>query len=518
MAMAGFACARRPVNKIIPYVVKPEEIVPGQALYYASSDPTTGYGLLVKTREGRPIKLEGNPDHPVNQGSLTARGQAALLDLYEVERLKGHYAGDRKGGRNAISANEADGRVIRQLKEVAASGKKVRILTAPVLSDSTRELIAEFVKANSSAQHDELDVLALEDVMSGQEAAYGAAVLPHYRFDQAQVIVSLGADFLGTWPMSLEASRKFMANRKLNEKNASQAQMSQLYAFETTMTVTGANADHRYGVRPGDEFRIAAALAYELFVNRRLGRLGQDNAVASALLGYKPESIAQEVGFDVRVIRELAIELWENRGRSLVLAGGLNVRTSTSNALQALVNLLNSGLENEGKTVDGTAWVSPRRASTSARLVQLVEEMKSGQVGAMIVAGVNPCYTLAGLGFEEALKAVPFLVTSATAENETTHCADIVYGDQHFLESWGDAQVRKGIVSLQQPVIAPIHENTRSFQDTLLALMGRKETFHDVVKNHWKESVYRESGSNAPFEFFWESALRDGVVNLWKLV
>ncbi len=511
MAMASFACARRPVHKIIPYVVKPEELTPGNANFYASTDPTTGYGLLVKTREGRPIKLEGNSEHPLNRGALTARGQASLLDLYDTERLREAAIGDRQGNHKATSLPEVDAAVVAKLK---ANVGKVRILTGPVLGDSTRKLIGEFNRS-FGAQHVEFDLLGLDDVVDGQVEAYGTSVLPAYRFDEADVIVSLGADFLGTWPFSLEASRQFMAKRKLNEKDSKHSKMSKLVTFEPTMTVTGANSDERFGVRPGDEARVGLALAYELIVNQKVTRYAGDLGIVSALAGYRPEAIATEIGVEAKVIRDAAAQLWEARGRSLVVAGGIATRTQSARALHAVVNLLNSALDNEGKTVDGTANYAPRRGDGFAGVARLVQEMQAGSVGVLVVSGINPCYLLEAVGFEQALAKVGTVIVSATTADETVRRADFVLADLHFLENWGDAQVRKGYVSLQQPVIAPIHAGCRGFQDSLLAWSGRKEVFHDFLKAHWKETVYREAGASADFETFWEGALREGVIDLF---
>jgi molybdopterin-containing oxidoreductase family iron-sulfur binding subunit len=511
MAMASFACARRPVHKIIPYVVKPEELVPGVANYYASTDPTTGYGLLVKTREGRPIKLEGNPEHPLNRGALTARGQAALLDLYDTERLREPAQGDRKGNRKALTVAELDSAVAAKLK---AHQGRVRVLTGPVHGETSRKLISEFTR-QFGGEHVEFDFLGLDEVADGQEESFGSAVLPAYRLDQCEVVVSLGADFLGTWPFALEHSRQFMAARKLNDKAARQTRMSKLTTFEPTMTVTGANSDERFGVRPGDEYRIAMALAHELVVNRRLSRYASDLAVVASLGGYKVETIATEIGIEPKVLRDLASSLWEARGRSLVLAGGIATRNRDARALQIVTNFLNVVLENEGKTVDGTANYGFRRGEGFSGVWRLIRDMKSGGVGALVIAGVNPCYLLEGLGFEEALSKVDTVVVSGLVVDETARCADYIAADLHFLENWGDAQVRKGYISLQQPVIAPIHAGCRGFQDSLLSWMGRKEVFHDYLKTNWKDSVYREVGGAAPFEVFWEGALREGVIDLF---
>jgi molybdopterin-containing oxidoreductase family iron-sulfur binding subunit len=315
--MAGFACARRPVHKIIPYVVKPEEITPGVSNWYASTDPETGYGVLVKTREGRPIKLEGNPDHPLNRGKLSARGQAAVLDLYDPDRLKAPLQRSKGGAGKAITWAEADQAVVAKLK---AAGSKVRVLSGPMGSDTTRKLVGEFLGGNA-ASHVEFDPLALDEIAEGQLESYGTAVMPHYRFDRADLIVSFGADFLGTWPNAVGYAADFMSRRRLLDEKHAATRMSQLVTFESTMTLTGSNSDERHPLRPGDEVRAALAIAHELIVNQKRSRFATDSAVTSALSGYKPETIAGETGIAGSVFKKLAQALWAARGKGMVLAG-----------------------------------------------------------------------------------------------------------------------------------------------------------------------------------------------------
>ncbi len=523
MAMASMACARRPVHKIIPYVVKPEEITPGESNFYASVEPETGYGILIKTREGRPIKLEGNPDHPLNRGGLGVRGQAALLSLYDPDRLKDPVAYNRAGGgKHKATWKEVDEAVASKLK----TANRVRVLTGQLHSPSTRRLVNEFLAAFPNGQHVEFEVLGRDDLAQGQALSYGTAIHPHYRFDRADVVVSLGADFLGTWGPSEEYQRDWSTKRKLSSQNAAHAKLSKVIVFEPVMTVTGASADERHPIRPGDEVKVALALAYEIIVNRRQSRYAGDTGVSATLNGYKPEAVAQDIGLagGAEAIRQTAKLLWAHRGNSLVVGGGTQSMTEEAVALQVAVNLLNSALENDGVTVDAEGSIPLGANSGWKALRKLIAEMNSGSVDVLIVHGPNPAYSLPpALGFEEALKKVPFVVTLGEHEDETALLGNYALPTHHFLENWGDSQTRKGVYAIQQPAIAPLF-NSRAFEDALLAwikagqlragslatqIAGSAEngTWHDYLQANWK-SMFASQGN---FRQFWETTLQKGV-------
>jgi Fe-S-cluster-containing dehydrogenase component/anaerobic selenocysteine-containing dehydrogenase len=524
MAMAGFACARRPVHKIIPYVVKPEEVTPGVANFYASTLAENGssLGVLIKVREGRPIKLEGNPEHPLSAGRLSAQGQASLLSLYDPDRLKAPVSRTREGVSKDITWKEADSAIVSRLKKAASKGGQVRILSEVVTSDSTRRLVREVI-SGFKGQHVEFEPLVLEDLADAQAQSYGSAVMPEYRFADAETVLSLGADFLGTWPNSVAHSQAWSTRRKVDGSKPSRSEQSRLLCFESVFTLTGSNADERYPVRAGDELKIALAIAHELMVIRKVTRYAGDLAVVASLNGYTPDAVAREIGLDggADVIRQTADRLWKSKGKGIVIGGGVHTRTADAVALQVAVNLLNSALENEGATVDASRSVEAHGSFEA--LSQLVRDMKAGRVDVLIVHRANPAFSLpASFGFEQAVRKVPTVIVISERIDETALLADYVLPDHHFLENWGDAQPRRGLYSLQQPAIAPIHDS-RSFQDSLIAwtkvsgvasgsLAARSDDWHGYLMANWRETVYRESGSPAQFEQFWEGALRVGVL------
>lgn len=513
IAMASLSCARRPVHQIIPYVVKPEEVTPGVPTWYAStcSECSSGCGVLVKNREGRPIKLEGNPDHPVSRGALCAKGQASLLNLYDPDRLKKPQSRSRVHPdiSRALSWEEADSEIITRLNLHRA---KIRLWTDKTNSPSTQALIKEFLLAFPSSKHVEFNSTSLEEIQQGQYLSYGESVVPHYRFDRASLIVSLGADFLGNWISPVEHARDWSQKRKLFSQNPSGAVLSRLICFEPTFTVTGANADERYPIRPEDEIKVALALIYEILINQKKSSFSNDLNVKKILAGYSPELISEEIGLPKKLFSQLANELWKHRGHGLVVAGGLASKTVHSVSLQVAVNFLNSILENEGVTVDAVNGSFCSNSGFEASM-QLLEEMKAGEIDLLIIHGINPFYSFPSSVFnlEKAFDAVGCVIRVSSHLDETARFSDYVLPDHHFLESWGDAHPRRGVFSLQQPTIAPLYES-RSFQDSLLKWIKSSQDWHTYLRKYWKKNLYSESDFFGDFEQFWESCLRTGVL------
>ncbi|MCM2324599.1 MAG: Fe-S-cluster-containing hydrogenase [Oligoflexia bacterium] len=520
LAMAGFACARRPVHKIIPYVVKPEEITLGEATWYASTSQACSCkcGILVKTREGRPIKLEGNPDHPLNRGALCVQGQASVLSLYDPDRLKAPIARDRAtGARKEATWADVDQVIQAKLK----NARSIRVLSGQSTGASTDRLLQDFVSGYADGAVIRYEPLALGELSEAQRLSYGEAVTPAYRFDEAELVVSLGADFLGSWLSPVEHHRLWAKGRKLDSARPGETRFSRLVCFESTMTLTGANADERHPVRPGDELKVALALAHQLLVKGGMSAYAKDPKVAAALEGYTAEAVAADLGLEggAERLRHLADELRKKRGKSLVVAGGLHSRDRNALALQLAVNLLNSALENEGRTIDGVARAGGPRPEADG-VLRLIGEMNAGKVESLIIYRSNPAFSLPkGAGFAESLKKVPLVVVVGEQEDETSLLADYVLPDHHPLENWGDASPRRGLYSLQQPAISPIH-SSRAFEDLLLTWakgtgkasgpLAEAADWHALLQANWRE-LHRKQGGATLFEQFWESVLRVGV-------
>ncbi|OFZ19622.1 MAG: hypothetical protein A2X94_17425 [Bdellovibrionales bacterium GWB1_55_8] len=517
MAMAGFACARRPVNKIIPYVVKPEEIVPGVAEYYATTCTgcAANCGVVAKNREGRPIKLEGNPEHPLNRGALCARGQASLLSLYDPDRLRFPLVRSRQtGSRKESTWDVVDRALLPKISELRSKGGSVRLLTGGRGGPSTRRLTTEFLKSFRDAAEVGWDPLEPEEIWQASEAVFGIPSIPSYRFADAEVIVSLGADFLGTWLSPVEHSKDWSFRRKLDSARAQNAEMSKFICFESAFTITGANADERYPIRPGDELRIALALAHELIIVRKNSvepQLLKDSRVQSLLQAYSVDAVSAETGIQQgpALVRQLAELLWSARGRCLIVAGSPHSRTADSLSLQILIHFLNSVLGNIGKTVDFSSANPVRGRRGFPEVRKLIEEMRAGKVDALLIHGSNPAYSLpADAGFVDALKKVPLVLVFSEQDDETARLADYVLAASHPLESWGDAQPKQELYSIQQPLISPMH-STLTFEEVLLKWM-KGPSWHEYLRATWRESVHRKFAPGKSFDDFWENGLKNG--------
>ncbi|MGE4233433.1 MAG: 4Fe-4S dicluster domain-containing protein [Bacteriovoracia bacterium] len=513
------ACTKRPVERIFPYLKKPEETTAGVSNWYASTcgECDSKCGVLVRTREGRPLKLEGNPSHPVSQGGLCARGQASLLNLYDADRLRTPIERSRGKTNQVLSWDDVDQKVIAKLKEVKQSGGSVRILTGELSSPTTEKLVREFTRSFSNASHIVYEPLAPEEVQNAQELSYGTSVLPRYRFDKANLIVTFGADFLGAWNAPVEHSKGYGKNKKIGgmkfgAKDSSPS-VVKLITFESMMSLTGTNAEKRIRVRSGDELKVALALAHELILTEGKSKYAFDSEVRSALSAFSPSSVSKETGVSVEDLKAVAKDLWANRGSSIVLGGGSLAKGASGNGLEVVVNLLNSALENEGSTVDGTLSPASTKSSFSA-LDKLIKEMSTGKVDVLLVYQLNPVYLFESLGFAEALSNVKFVATFATHMDETADKSDLALALSHHTETWGDSQPQKGVYAVQQPTIRPLHK-TRGFEESLLVWFKyfgslSVTSWLEYIKNNWKDMVHREYGVAASFPMFWESVLRDG--------
>ncbi|MBI4126457.1 MAG: TAT-variant-translocated molybdopterin oxidoreductase [Deltaproteobacteria bacterium] len=500
-ALSAIGCTRRPVEKIMPYVNKPEEITPGVATWYASTcgECPSACGILAKVREGRPIKLEGNDLHPLNQGSLCARGQASLLNLYDPDRIQQPLIAARgKGTTETSDWATVDGAIRGVLAKMKTSGRKVVVLTGAITSPSTKALINDFVKQFPSGQHVSFDATVPEEVALGQERSHGTYVTPRYRFDQARLVVTFGADFLGTWLSPLEFVKGFSKARRVDE-----GKCVRLICFESTLSLTGTNADQYTSLKAGDELFVALALAHELIVKRGLTSYAGSSSIISALQPYSVTTVAKQTGVDADAIRKTADHLWKVRGQGIVLAGATKAKHAV--ALQSVVDLLNASLENDGQTIDTSVAPSTQATSSFRDLTALVAEMRAGTVGALFIDKSDPVFTLPpALGFTDALVNVPFVVSLSDHLNATARASNYICPDTHFLESWNDASPQAGLMSLAQPVIAPLWNN-RSFQDLLIAWGASTEkSWYDYLRRRWTSEVTLK----------WEDALEKGVVDL----
>ncbi len=472
---ALIAGCEQPVNKAIPYLFKPEEVIPGKSNYYASTffDGDDFSSILVKVRDGRPIKIEGND--LAGEGT-SSRMQASVLELYDTSRLSQPVEGS-----NNITWEEADQRIAEGLNSLSRSGKKTVILTGTVISPSTRQIISEFVDYYPGMEWIQYDPLSFSAMLEANSAFFKRRVIPSIYFDKAELIVSFGADFLGTWLMPVRFARQYAEGRRVNGDNPS---MSRHVHFESSLSLTGANADERIPVRT-DQLHNILVYLYE------------------KLRGNNPASLP---GYE-NVVDELADQLKEKAGRSIIVCG-YNDKT-----LQELVNGINLLLGNYGQTLDINRPVY-LRSGNDAAMHNLTQEMNRGEIGALLIHNVNPVYDLPdGEDFARGLEKVELKVSMAMAQDETSVLCDFVCPDHHYLESWGDAEPVRGYYSLQQPVIRPLG-NTRQLQDNLLLWSGEATGYHDYLKNFWENNIFPLTGVSASFVDFWNDCLQKGILEL----
>ncbi len=515
------ACTRRPVEKIVPFHRKPEDVTLGVPQYFASScvECSSGCGTVVKSREGRPIKIEGNPKHPLSQGGLCARGQASVLNLYDPDRLRTPVLPARKGASNEGKWADIDGALGTALSALKQSGS-IRILTSESTSPTRRKLIKEFLSAFKDGKHVVYEPLALEEVGLAGEITFSSRTAPRLVLDKADYILSFGADFLGNWGDPISYSKAFSKVRRVGStaEQGRTKKMAKFVAFESMMTITGSNADLRLPVKSGDEVRIALAILHELVIGQGKTALASDAEFKKILGGYAPSVVAAECGLSADAIRDVANQLFENRTRGLVVGAGHNLKGDAGVALEVTVNLLNAALGNDGVTVDGTENVSPIHSSWND-LQQLVADMKLGKIDVLFIQDFNPIFALPkALGFEEALSKVKKVVVFSAYLDETAQKADYVLSTPHGLEVWGDVENNTALLSVVQPTIRPLYSN-RSFEDSLLALgqaagglFAGVASYHEYLKNTWKTQYAPQHSGGKSFDLFWEDTLRDGFV------
>lgn len=516
IAMATTACVRRPVQHIIPYAQAPKEITPGEANYYASTwyDGNEGYGLLVKTLEGRPIKLEGNPLHPMNQGSLVSRAFAETLHLYDPDRLQGprrNLPNKTRTNRETVSTtwDELDAAVIEALGKGG-----VAVLSSTQPSPSTQAVLSDFLKAYPG-RWVQYDSLQNDSVREAQRLSYGRPVLPRYRLDRAQMVVSIDADFLGTYLAPAEFMKQWAKVRQPGKD------MLRLVMFESNMSITGMNADDRIRIKPSQQIDVVYGLANEIAKVSK-GAISIPGGAAQTVQSFG--DVAGRLGIPAALFTKVAEQLVANRGKSLVIAGGLATQTEEAVQLQVAVNLLNSMLGNDGQTIDHDISTYQTLAGSARDLKQLIADMNSGKVKTLIIHSLNPVYTLpADSGFLEALRKVEFVVYTGNRNDETGKYANFIATSGSQLESWGDFELQTGVYSIQQPTIRPMYD-TRSFEESLLAWASKASaaparvkaaaTWYDYVRNTWKTDIQprAQEGRGKSFDDFWLSVLQQGVV------
>ena len=473
MALAGLTACRRPVEKILPYARKPEEVIPGIPLYYATGMPFRGTlrGLLVESHEGRPTKVEGNPQHPSSQGRTSLFEQGSILNLYDPDRLRTVRYDGNESSWDAFTAFAQD---------FGGSGGNLA-----VLCEETSSPTVAAVRQRLGAQYPNLRWITYSaegenPVPVGMQQATGRPLRPFYHFDQADVIVALDADFLGSTDRNfIHNTRSFAEGRRLEETGGT---MSRLYAIESTYSLTGGMADHRLRLRASDVPQFAQALAARLGT----GSVGNNNPFAE-----HPYAV------------EIARDLQEAGSRSIVLAG-----ETQPPEVHALAMAINSALGSIGGAVEllnTNEGPQPRQARA---LRQLTADMRNGAVDALVIIGCNPAYSApAELGFADALEGLSQSIYVGLHLDETARLCRWAVPRAHYLEAWGDGRAYDGTLTIIQPLIAPLYDEAHSEIEVLNVLAtGNDAAGYDLVRSTWRDLL------EGDFEGLWRRVLHEGFL------
>ena len=472
LAFAGLtACTRQPVEKIVPYVRQPEELVPGKPLYFATAMQLGGAatGLLVESHMGRPTKIEGNPDHPASLGASDVFSQAAILTLYDPDRSQAiFHLGNIGSWSNFLEVLRL--RVAIE-KQRPTPGSGLRILTETITSPTLGRQIDDLLKQLPGAKWHQYEPLTNDNTREGTRLAFGDYVNTYYRFDQAAVVVSFESDFLNCGPAHVRYVRDFMSRRRVR---GGQGTMNRLYCFESTPSNTGAVADHRWRKKPAE-------------------------LMASIQQLY---SAVVEGGTASGEVKAVAEDLIKNPGASVVLAGD-----SLPAEIHAMVHTLNQHLQNAGRTILYTDPVEVRPVNQMQSLRSLVQDMNSGKVETLLIVGGNPVYnTPADVGFASALGKIDMRIHLSLYNDETSDLCHWHIPEAHFLETWSDARAYDGTVSIVQPLIAPLYGG-KSAHELFGAMTGSLDpNAYDIVRNYWQQQAPTD------FEKFWRRSLHDGFI------
>jgi len=461
------ACSKTPVQKAIPFLIQPEEILPGKATWYASTSFAcdAGCAVHVKNRDGRPIKLEGNRNHPMTQGGLCAQCQASLLELYDSTRIFDPHINSEKTDWKSVDAT-----VKKKLRKVRDADKEIVVLTDTVTSPSLAHTIQKFKKKFKTVSHIQMDDYSYSAILDAHEKNYGQRILPKYRFDKADIVISIDADFLGSWISPVQFTKDFQKNRRLDSKH-----ISKLIQVESRMSITGAKADERIVYSPSEMLNFIVDL----------------DACVQGKKSQNPTA------------KKLADLLNHHHGKSLVISGINDIR------VQLLINRINYELGNVSRTLN-IEKPSRQFAGSDSDIKVLIDKIESGMVGALLISNVNPVYALPnGDNLGSLIRTLDLSILFSDKRNETSEYCDVIAPSLHDMESWNDSEQTSGLLSMSQPVIHPFGKN-RSLRKSLSIWMGNEQEERELVRNYWKKVFKSRVKSGKTFARFWNELVHDG--------
>jgi anaerobic selenocysteine-containing dehydrogenase/Fe-S-cluster-containing dehydrogenase component len=509
--IAATGCGSDPVEELIPLLVPPADYVPGVSVHVATTcqDCSAGCGLIIRTREGRAIKVEGNPQNPLNQGAVCAQGQATLQGLYSPSRIKAPF--HRKAGqKNQITWEESIALFNNKIDEVKTAGNKKILYFGKPQTGSLKKLTEDFLSAIGATKL-EIDLTPVRSLKKANQICFNRPEIPHYALEKVDLLVNFGADFLETWLNPVQATKNFTQSHQL--KNGKKGEFIHISPH---MSLTGSNADEWISCPPGKEVMIVLSLVKKLLEESQ----GLTNEEKKNLKAYIRESNAGEIlgksGIDEKAFNILLSKIRKSKN-FLALAGGLTSAGENSLQLQIAVNLLNYVVGSINQSV--LFGADYQIGGSSAVDIQLaISDMQAGKVGLLIVENVNPTFVLPqNADFKSALEKVDFVMALVTERDETNEKADLVLPISHFLESWGDAFPRTGLSLLQQPVMAKVPKiNSIALGDLWLQIAQLKNlpgfefsNFREYIKQNWL-AIYKASESGFDFKMFWRQSLQNG--------
>jgi MoCo/4Fe-4S cofactor protein with predicted Tat translocation signal len=490
-AFAGLATGCRwEEDKILPHTRRPEGLVPGEPRFYATSYDIGGFatGLLVKSYDGRPVKIEGNPNHPDSRGACNVFQQASVLEMYDPDRSKGFatYAGGKRTESSIEEFTKAAKGLMAALRP--AQGRGLRVLSESSSSPSFSDMKRRLTAALPESKWYEYEAVSYDNARLGSELAFGAAYRPLYTLEKAAVILSLDADFLGAEPTALRNAPDFMAGR-----NPESGEMSRLYVIESAVSMTGGVADHRLPLR--SELVKAVAAALDASISAK-APVAPENGPAQA----RPAAAFLDDAKVAKFLTVLEKDLLANRGKSVVVAG-----SQQPPEVHALAHRLNALLGNVGRTVSYIPDFTSDRPTHKDAIAQLTTELGSGGVDTLIIIGGNPVFNApADLSFPAALAKAKNVIRVGLYEDETTQKATWHVPLAHYLESWGDTRSYDGTIALQQPLIAPLYGGLSTIELVALLLDDSTKDGQDIVKRTLSRRVSDER--------LWRKAVHDGIL------
>lgn len=499
-AIGATACTDyRDKGEIIPYNKKPEHLLPGKANYYASSCAgcSSACGVLIKTREGRPIKVDGNPEHPINRGKLCAKGQASIYNLYDPERLRYPVIKGRRSDWKRV-----DSEIVDALKKAVDENKEIALFAGNVKSPSALRVMEQFKKKYPTAKIYSYQLFNEGARQKAWKISYGSSDYSAIRWEKADVILSVEGDFLGSEGNYVENARRFSQGRDI----VNNGKLNRLYAAESRMSLTGMMADYRLRVSPLKQFNLLMGLANVLY------KKGSQIELPSDFESYLGKFNLAEFKNDEK-IKLLIEDLDGNRGKSIVYTG-----SNLPVEMHLAANLLNEILGNTELYDTKYSFVDLLPLSEMNDIRTLCDNMRTGNVGVVIHLDTNPVFHLpADFRYADALKSVPTVVTITSTKSETADLSGYVLPESASFESWGDYYARSGVYGLQQPVIAPLFDTRQKEAILLRWSEGIDDEFNDgryrdFIAETCRAQVYEKIKPASDFKAFWYASLHDGFV------